>query len=115
MSTTSSSSSSSSSGTSATSSEFSALVAPIASPLGGWSCDYFYYLTIFTFLAGVVICAQSIFVVATATGPKATRSGLLWSGVGIGVALIPIALSYFNARILFSMCAASIGKDKRGV
>lgn len=83
---------------------------PIASPLGGWSCDYYFYLTILTFLFGATLCAHAAFVLITA--PKSFQSkGLIWGAVGLALALIPVALSYFTARVQYSMCAASIGRD----
>ena len=99
-----SSSSSSSSFSKSSSSPLKAVLDAIASPLGGWSCDYLYFMTIFTFFFGIIIIASMMMIKTP-------------SKIGLAAGVIPVtisfALAYFNARILYSTCAASIGRRRR--
>lgn len=60
---------------------------------------------------------QSIFLIATAPKGNTTKSAAAhfgWAAVGVVIAVLPMAFSYFYARVLFSMCSATIGKGRKG-
>lgn len=73
----------------------------IAGPLGGWSCNYFYVLTVISFVFGMFLFVMSIL--------RPSKNGLF---LGMVLTVTPMVVAYFNARILYSVCDASIGRGR---
>lgn len=71
-------------------------------PLGKEFCDYFYYLTMINFilLVYVILVAGYIFIF------EKKRDSLFH----VMLSILPIFISYFTNRLLYSMCVGSTQK-----
>ena len=79
----------------------------ITSPLPGKYCDYFLYVTIIAFVALVFIFIGA-FKTLLATSGSSSMGKMLTGVVGLLVICLPMFIGYFQSRLFYTMCRASV-------
>lgn len=79
----------------------------VTSPLPRKYCDYFYYLTIVAFIALVFIFAGA-FKTLIVTSGSSSMGKILTGVVGLLVVCLPMFIGYFQTRLFYTMCKASV-------
>lgn len=79
----------------------------ITSPLPGKYCDYFLYVTVLSFVILVFIFAGA-FKTLVATSGSSSAGKLLTGVVGLLVVCLPVFVGYFQSRLFYTMCKASV-------
>lgn len=77
------------------------------SPLSGKYCDYFYYLAVIMFVMFVFVFVGAFQRLLSKSGPTSTRNMLIGIA-GVAAVSLPVFLGYFQSRLFYSVCAASL-------
>ena len=77
------------------------------SPLSRKWCLYYYILAVISFVALVIVFAGAFSQLMTSGGSRSSRA-VLTGITALLVVCLPLMLGYFQARLMYSVCDASL-------